>query len=474
MPSFVCVLVRVLLVLAAGLVWAPARATEFARYYEYVFFVPGSPTQDLAAQARAALPSPLQHHRLVEPAALLRWDGKGQTPLALERRSMPLPEVRLNQLGETGEPLAQVLRMPPLDTVAMLVVMVGVPAQPDVPAYIEALAASVAIGKALRSPVFADIETGDLRRIDNLEARLREGLRGGRWPLSPTNPPRLTALGGITEFEDLPDDGLRTHGLRKLGLPDIALERGTPGLAPAWLLAAAGNLLLAGKVPPTPGTVMTLHTEAREVAAELRGAARPNATAQLRLARSALQPGPVLRLEIEGPADVHEYERQMLFFGALTKPRHADLGEGQEQALLRAIARARLHTRELRDKLDELRAAGTRVFFAYRTEKLLMRLRMIEWGPPPQTVWHEFVQWTEDGRMRTHRWKGDPRSGGTAERLPRPATVNGRSSEFFEAELSEGEVDDVLVVNARGQAKGGEVVALIGQMAAETPSRQRR
>jgi hypothetical protein len=474
MPFLLRVLASVLLVLATGLVGAPAQAAEFARHYEYVFFVSGWPTQDLAAQARAALPSPLQHHRLVEPAALLRWDGKGQTPLALERRSMPLSEVRLNQLGETGEPLAQVLRMSPLDTVAMLVVMVGVPSQPDVPAYLEALTASVAIGKALRSPVFADIETGDLRRLDNLEARLREGLRGGRWPLSPANPPRLTALGGITEFEDLPDDGLRTHGLRKLGLPDLALERGTPGLPPAWLLSAAGNLLIAGKVPPTPGTVMTLRTEAREVASELRGTARPNGTAQLRLARSGLQPGPVLRLEIDGPLDAHEYERQMLFFGALMKPRHTELGEGQEQALLRAIAQARLHARELRDKLDALRTAGTRVFFAHRTEKLLMRLRMLEWGPPPQTIWHEFVEWTDEGRMRTHRWKGDPRSGGAAERLPRPVSVNGRISEFYEAELSEGEVDDVLVVPARGQSKGGEVVALIRQMAAETPSRQRR
>lgn len=461
---------RFFLVLAAGLAWATAQATEFAHYYEYAFFVPGSSTQDLAARGKAALPV-LSHHRLVEPAVLLRWDGKGLPPLALERRSMPLAEVRLNRLGDTGEPLAQLLRVQPWETVDMLAVMVGVPAQLDVPAYIEALASSVAIGKALRSPAFADIETGDLRRLDKLEARLHEGLRGGRWPISPTNPPRLTTIGGITEFEALPDDGLRTHGLRKLGLPDLLLERTTPGLAPEWLLAAAGNLLIAGKVPPTAGTVMTLRGDARELVAELRSAARHGGTAQLRLVRSALLPGPVLRLEIEGPPGAHEYERQMLFFGALMKPRHPDLAEGQEQALLRAIAQARVRARELRDRLDTLRAAGTRVFFARRTELLLTRLRE---GEPPPPVWHEFVEWADEGRLRTHRWKGDPRDGGAAERRHEPVTVKGRSSAFFELEFPEGEVDDVLVVDARGQAKGGEVVALIRQMAGETPSRLRR
>lgn len=453
-------LLRILLpiLLALGCIGpASAQETDFAHHYEYTFLLRDQATPDVLARARAALPSTLAHHRLVDPATLARWDGKGVPPMALALRSKPLSEIRLQETFETSEPLGKVMGLRPSDTVALVDVMIGVPPQLDVPAYIEALTLSLAVGKALRAPAFTDSETGELQLIGNLGARLRWGLRGEQRAISVTNPPALTIMGGITQLERLADEGRRTNGLRKLGLPDIALERGVPGISHLWLMQTAGNLLISGKVSPTIGTVMTFRTEDPEVAAELYGGGRPGGVGRVRLATSELTPGPVLRLEIEGPPGLHEFERQMLFYSAMGRSRYPSLSDPQEATVLRAIGRAKARVAELQPKLEELRRTGTRIFFVYNVEALLKDLR----GGDPQAAqqaWNEFIGWTEhDGYTRTRRWQGDPRRGGTP----------GEG----ESHMPIGSVEDVLVIDARGKAQGGEVIELLERFVAEARKR---
>lgn len=465
-------LTRLFVLLCLGLAFSPAGAEGFSHHYEYVFFVRGKPTQDVVALAKAALPATLARHRLVEPGNLRQWDGKGpQALLALEQRSKRLADVTQQEIFDTGEPLADVLGLRHADTVTQLAVMIGVPPKLDVAAYVEALSLSISIGKALRSPAFVDNETGELHLVANLRERQQEGMRSEERVISASNPPAVSIMEGITQLDHLPGSGLRTRGLRKLGLPDIALERAVPGYSHLDTLQMVGNLLINGKASPTPGTTMTLRTGDPALGGNRVG--RAGGAGRVHLAASTLAPGPVLRIEFDGEPQAHEFERQMLFYSGMWGSRYPSLSAGQEKALLRALAKAKALTLELWPRLEALRLEGTRVFFAYRMDLLLSSPRS-SGAPEVEREWHQFIGEVEEGQPLVRRWTGDPRKGGAVERMSKPLVIDGRTYEFIDSDLNLDIVDDVLVIDPRGTATGGEVLSLVRQLAAETPSRLRR
>lgn len=461
-------LLSCLLACAAGLV-AAQQATTLPRHHEVLLYLRGSGVPDAVAQARAAVPATLARHRLSDPAAVRAWDGQGPMPVAFEPRNMngqPLDEA---EIFDTAEPLRDVLGVPALQPATALAVMIGVPRGLDIAAYVEALRLTVDVAKALRAPAFLDGETRELRRTRALAERLTEGRRGGDAPVSPTNPPRLTIMEGITAYEQQPDGGLRTRGLRKLGLPDLALADWVPGLSPFWVFDAVGNLLTSGKLAATPGTTFSLRVDQPEVAEALHDGGRPGGSAVLHLAAGAT-PG-LLQIDFPGPPGTHLYERQMLVAATLWPSDYAELGEAPARELTMAVARAKSRVRELRARFPALRAQGTRVFVGTRMDFVVKHLPHLR-NDSGWVGWDEVVDWTPEGNLKLRQWKGDPRAGGAAARYDPPLRIGDAVFEYRDSEVGDDLIEDILLVDRSGKASGGEVTQTLTRLIAEAIKRR--
>lgn len=428
-----------------------------------LFLRPGQ-AADALAQALARIPPGLGHHRVDAPAALRRWDGRAPIPVALEMRRLEGRFVDEGEIFDTGEPLREVVSTPHPEPVSALAVMIGVPRGPDVAAYVEALRLTAIVASALRAPAFLDVETGELRRVNSLEERMHDGWRGDGVPVSGHNPPRLTIMDGITAYEELPTGGLRTRGLRKLGLPDLELADWLPGTSAFWVIEALGNLMISGKVSAARGAEIVVSADEPEVRQALHDQARPGAIAPLRFAgrtgKGAGKAADVLRVEFPGPAGTHLYERQALFLDSLRPSRYPALGAADAKAVSLAIARAKSRVRELRSEFASLQARGTRVFAASRMDLVLKHPAPVAAGNDWVT-WDQVVSWSPDGSILLRRWKGDPRAGGQVVRHQPPIRIGELEFEYQDSEVDDFRIEDFLLIDNRGDATGGEVVALI-------------
>lgn len=445
-------LLRRLFCAAITLLAAGAAAGE--RHYEYLLLLRGAPTPaETLQRAQAALSAPLRQHRLVDAATLRAWDGRGLPPLALETRQLEGQTVDELEIGETGEPVRQLLRRPRPAPVAALALMVGVPAERDLPAYLEALRVGATLARALTAPAFIDVETGgDARLSRRFAERLHEGVAGSAQPVSADNPPPLSIMDGLTNFEPHGPDGLRTRGLRRLGLPDLLIDDWIPTAPPFWLLQGVGGLLTAGRLPAQAGQRVPLRGDDKLLERLLFGGLRPGARAELELAAA----GPrLLRIELPpGEAGRHPYEQQALLMETVFRSRYPGLPAEQALGLVQAVARSKAGLRDLRARFAALRAEGSRVFISTRFDLLVAE--SLKSGKPASPIWEEVIGWSGNRLLELRRWEGDPRSGGQPLRYRPPLQVGDKRYEYSESSFEDHGVDDWLLIDRQGRVQGGE------------------
>lgn len=445
---------RILLALFLLLSGIGAALAGGPRHTEYLLLLRGTPDAAQTLQrAQAALSAPLRHHRGVDAATLRAWDGQGLTPLALEARELAGSDIDTLEIGETGEPVRQLLRRPRPAPVAVLALMVGVPQRLDLAAYLEALRVGAILSRALAAPAFIDVETGgDARRSGRFAERLNEGVAGGERPIGADNPPSLSIMDGLTNFEPLGANGLRTRGLRRLGLPDLLIDDWLPTAPPFWLLQGAGGLLAAGRVPAQSGQRLPLRGDDPLLQRLLFGGLRPGAQAELVLADA----GPaLLRLALPGPdTGRHAYEQMAALQESLFRSRYPSLPAAQALQLAQAVARSQSGLRELRERFSALRKAGYRLFVSSRFDLLVTEADKT--GKPVTPLWDEVLSWSADRIIELRRWQGDPRTGGQVFRYRPPLQVGDQRYEFADSSLQDHGLEDWLLIDRDGRAQGGE------------------
>ena len=460
MKLLISTLVGTVLAVAA---FAAAAQTS---HYGYLLFPHGKAKGDTLAKARRALPAQMEHHRLSDdPCAVRAWNGQGPVPLALELRDENGPAVDEAELFTDAVPLRRLLGVPAPLPVKTLAVVIGAPRRLDVGAYAEALRLTRDIAHAIDAVAFADGETSEVLRTANLHERLTDGLHQRGQPVSSANPPRLHIMEGITAFKPTPEGGLRTYGLRKLGLPDVLIADWLPSASGLELLEAAGNLLVSGKISPRPDTTFTLTGRDSEVRTALHGIGSGVVSAPLRFGTASTPQ--LLTLEFPGPTEAHVYERQALFLASTITSPYLPFGADGAREVVMAIARTQSRLRELRDRFASLQAAGARVFVATRMDLVAQDLPRIRRGGNWLT-WDEVVSWEPEGVVKLRRWTGDPRTGGSVFRHQPPLKVGDTVFEYSDSTLADHMVEDILLIDRSGTAQGGEVTALVARLIVAT------
>lgn len=439
------------------------------RYYEYILYLPPGAPQDPVALAQAKLPGALHEHRLAMPTSARGWDGKGKIPLAFEARVINGREADLAEIHDTGEPLREVLGIVKPKPIRALAVLIGVPVGLNIAAYLESLRSTVEVANALNAAAFVDGETGQLYRIEGLAERMNAGQAGGTQAISATNPPAMTIMGGITRLEHQDAGGVSLLGMHKVGLPNLYLSDWIPGVTEPMLFEAISNRMLAGRIAPKAGSTFEIRVGELGGNGELELYGRPNATAALQfgLAQSAAPkfgPG-TLQIEFPGPVQLDLYQRQALFINALLPSQYPNLEAGKARELLLATAGAKAQVRNLRASFPVLKKAGTRVFVTARVDRQLGGL-MAKGPNAGQAEWDELIGW-DGAQWRARRWRGDPRAGGAVYRMDKPITVGGHTYIYRDQDINEGEIDDILIIDSRGGAAGGDVERLIKRWAGE-------
>ncbi len=313
----------------------------------------------------------------------------------------------------------------------------------DVEAHVATVEAVLAAAGAGLAPVVGDGETGEWLPTPEFQRTLLQGQRApfGKARVSRTNPPAVGSSGSAFTVDADPSVGYRTRGLRKMGLPDLALAPGLEGYNFQVFLAALGNLALVNQLPLLPDVVW--EAPVSDPGLRLAGQGRIVNTLKLRWREVGQAPTPLLRLEWVDAAGAHPVEQQLLLREVLGYSPFAVLGSERAREMERAVARAKLRLEDLRARFEAIKASGGRLWV--HTDLASMAQQAVAPDRPWVDRWYEVLNWDGRSTLVLKRWQGDPRRSGSH------PSVDAEPARQLDINLA----DDWLLQDAQGRLTAG-------------------
>jgi hypothetical protein len=362
--------------------------------------------------------------------------------------------------GEAEESMAQHLARRGMPRPWLLTRCWNPPLNRSIAAYVEEMQRLKSMASEASALVAGDGESGQWWPLAEFLSRMFEGQtdRTGNAQVSEANPPTWNSLAyGFDEDGPL---GLRTKGMRKVGLPDLSLGPAMPGYSfYAWMEILA-NMALAGRLPLEPDRDFTVSLDDPAVSANLRK--RRPAADQLRLRWRAVPQAskPMLRLELVEPSGLSPFEQQVLMSSALWDSRFAKLGAPRARALDLAVARSKARLADLLGRLPELQRQGGRLWVMSRIDLAADNLASAHWEPE-YNMWEEVLGKDGHGQLLVRRWPIDPQQGGQRPRVGSVFAVGKLRLTIEDGSLSVDMADDWLLQDAKGRFSAGEPMALL-------------
>ncbi len=375
----------------------------------------------------------------------------------------------LDLFGETEYSMAQYLAAEGLARPWLLTRCTQPERGRDIGAYVDRLHHVLSMARESRAVAIGDGESQQWWRRSEFAQRARQGQADdtGTRPLSDANPPGLDSL--VYGFAEHGPLGLRTKGMRLVGLPDLVMGPELPGYDLGPFLHALADMALAGRLPLQPDVVFALPMDDPALKARVRPRSPNGEPLLLRWHAASDGSRPALRLELMAPAGLSSFEQQVVLAEVLWGSRYAKLGSSQARTLAQAIARDKGQLQLLLQRLALLQRQGGRLWLMSRLDISAESLALGRWEQH-YSMWEEVLAIDERGDLRVRRWPYDPRNGAKQPLVGSVHPVGALRLKIEDESMSMGLADSWLMQDPKGGFSIGDAQALLENWAQSKPT----